>query len=438
MKAPRILIVEDERALSLALAAAVRQSGAGSEIAPTAALARRQLEIQNTPFSAMILDIGLPDQNGLDFLASLPKSLQIPSLVITAHGEIENTIAARKLGVSEFLTKPLDFERFKKALHRLLPSPLPESSKTPPRNSTPFIGASPAMRPVFQQIAHACTTTDPILISGETGTGKSLAASLIVQNGSAAGKPCIIFQPGPGELSQELKLAIDQASDGVLILENIEQLDLDSQTELLRRWAKDHEPFPQLIATTSSDLCQSVAAGQLRSDLYYRLQVLEVKLPALRERLADLPALFDFFLGELKPGQALSIDDSVIECLQNHDWQGNIRELRNVASHAITVSWGNQKIERCHLPTHLSSDEVEITHLEAEKLKQALDQWISAQLLDTSEKSDPTYSQLAGQLEQLLIQQLLNRHDGKLSRLASKMKANRSTLRKKINAKWFD
>ncbi len=436
MNPPRILIVEDERALGLALAAAVRQSGAHSEIAPTAALARRYLKEAQPPFSAMILDIGLPDENGLDFLASLPESFKIPSLVITAHGEIENTISARKLGVSEFLTKPLDFALFKKALQRILPQAPSEVLATPSRSSAAFIGASPAMRPVFQQIAHACATNGPVLISGDTGTGKSLAASLILQNGHGAGKPCSHFQPGAAELDKELHRALDQAADGALILENIEQLDQDSQKELVRRWETDADHFPQIVATCNGNLCQSVESGDFRSDLYYRLQVLEVKLPALRERIEDLPALFDFFLGELKPDQALTVDDSAMHCLQNHDWPGNLRELRNVASYAVTVSSGSYKIESAHLPSHLSTDLTQNANhnanLESEKLKHALDQWISSQIDTSQNKPTPDYRDLAGKVEQLLIQQLLKRYDGKLSRLATEMNANRTTLRKKL------
>ncbi|MFK5923865.1 MAG: sigma 54-interacting transcriptional regulator [Verrucomicrobiota bacterium] len=436
MNPPRILIVEDERALGLALAAAVRQSGAHSEIAPTAALARRYLNESKLAFSAMILDIGLPDENGLDFLASLPEALKIPSLVITAHGEIENTITARKLGVSEFLTKPLDFALFKKALQRILPKAPSEALATPSRNSAAFIGASPAMRPVFQQIAHACATSGPVLISGDTGTGKSLAASLILQNGHGAGKPSSHFQPGAGELDKELQLALDHAAEGTLILENIEQLHQDSQKELVKRWEKDGDHFPQIVATCNGNLCQSVESGDFRSDLYYRLQVLEVKLPALRERIEDLPALFDFFLGELKPEQALSLDEPAMHCLQNHNWPGNLRELRNVASYAVTVSSGSYKIESSHLPAHLSADLTQNTNhdtnLESEKLKQALDQWISSQLNSSQENPPPSYRDLAGKVEQLLIKQLLKRFDGKLSRLATEMNANRTTLRKKL------
>ena len=162
---PKVLIVEDERALALAFAAAVRQSGAASELAPTAAQARKKLRDAG-PFDAIILDIGLPDENGLAFLESLPATMRLPVIVVTAHGEIGNTIAARKLGVREFFTKPLDFESFTLALAELLretPATAPgKTSGEVPESA--FIGAAPAMRTVFRHIAQACASDEPVLI----------------------------------------------------------------------------------------------------------------------------------------------------------------------------------------------------------------------------------------------------------------------------------
>ena len=171
MKPKKILIVEDNRALGAALAAASSQTGASTELVATASLARKELESAQEPFTAMVLDIGLPNQNGLELLESLPESCRPPTIVITAHGELDNTIHARKLGVLAFFPKPLDFGAFKEALGNL-PVPIKDEVGEDTPHST-FIGAAPAMRPVFQQIAQACASDVPVLISGETGTGKS-------------------------------------------------------------------------------------------------------------------------------------------------------------------------------------------------------------------------------------------------------------------------
>ena len=186
---PKVLIVEDERALALAFAAAVRKSGAASELAPTAAQARNKLR-EAGPFDAIILDIGLPDENGLVFLESLPETERLPVIVVTAHGEIGNTITARKLGVREFFTKPLDFQSFTSTLSALLretPRPgtdAPTTTRSGPNENakSAFIGAAPAMRSVFRQIAHACACDEPVLVRGATGTGKTRVAHLLRQH----------------------------------------------------------------------------------------------------------------------------------------------------------------------------------------------------------------------------------------------------------------
>ena len=189
----KVLIVEDNRALGTALAAAVSQCGARTELVATASQARQQLESARRPFDAMVLDIGLPDQHGLAFLESLPEDCRPPTLVITAHGELENTIQARKLGVLEFFPKPLDFVAFKAALGNL--PRLGDSNESEERKTSAFIGAASAMRIVFQQIAHACASHVPVLLTGETGTGKSLAARLIQRDGMEDGRPAGTYHP---------------------------------------------------------------------------------------------------------------------------------------------------------------------------------------------------------------------------------------------------
>ena len=429
---PRILIVEDERALGLALAATVRQASALGEIAPTAAIARKLLGEGGGRFSAMILDIGLPDENGLNFLASLPEEKRLPTIVITAHGEIENTIAARKLGVSEFLTKPLDFSGFTVALKRILPKSAAGESSRAGRYPGPFIGAAPGMRPVFQQIAHACATGDPVLISGETGSGKSLATTLIHRNSDRSDQAVVTLRPGAGGQAEALGGALARAAGGVLILEDLEDFDADAQAELVCRWDEGREGFPRILATTGTDLHPAVEAGKLRSDLYYRLQVLEVRLPALRQRIEDLPALIDFFLGELEPGRAVSVDRAAMRCLQEYAWPGNLRELRNVASYALTVGGGAAVIDLSHLPAHLVAVEARGGAETPSDLERELGVWIGEKLDGLSEDKMPTYRELADELERLLLQGLLGRFDGKLSRLVGALKGNRTTLRKKL------
>ena len=425
MNLPNILIVEDERALSLALAAAVRHAGANPDVAPTAALARRQFEQTGRDYAAMILDIGLPDGNGLEFLATIPEERRPPVIVITAHGEIDNAISARKLGVAEFFPKPLDFDTFRAALLRLVRQ-APGSANPAPARSPAFIGAAPAMRPVFQQIAHACASDEPVLISGETGTGRSLAADLIFRNSSRASKALVSLRPGATGSSTELSEALLRAVHGVLVLDDIAQLPLESQSELVRQWETGSAAFPRVLAISGGSLRAVVEAGGFRSDLFYRLQVLEVRLPPLRSRIEDLPALFSFFLGQLDPGRSISVEEEAIDLLRSHSWPGNLRELRNVASYALTVSGGAGTIQPAHLPVHLLAADQAHPDRIACQVGAALDAWLDRYA------EWPPYRDLAEEWERFLIQRLLQRFDGKLARLASALQANRTTLRNKL------
>ncbi|MCH2064330.1 MAG: sigma 54-interacting transcriptional regulator [Roseibacillus sp.] len=429
MNLPRVLIVEDEHALALALAAAVRQASVDSDLAPSAAQARKHLD-SPANYEAMILDIGLPDQNGLEFLESLPEEKRPPTIVITAHGEIQNTIAARKLGVIDFLPKPLDFDEFQSVLRRVVkPTRRALDAAAPAPETVAFVGAAPSMRPVFQQIAHSCASDDPVLVRGATGTGKSHAARLIQGNSMRSG-PTETLAIGPSTTSDELNVTLQRANQGVLILEEVASLNAEGQAELVRQIEAGTEgDFPRLIATTHDDLRELVSAGAFRSDLFYRLQVLEVRLPSLSDRMEDLPALVSYFIGQLVPDRNLAITEATLGRLMAHDWPGNLRELRNSIAFSLTVNSGAAAIEENDLPDYLRSEASSIDEQAPTLLVQALDSWLDAQL---EEEEETVYRDLAETLEATLIRRLLVRYDGKLARMASALKANRTTLRRRL------
>ncbi|MFU8847493.1 MAG: sigma-54-dependent transcriptional regulator [Opitutales bacterium] len=433
MTSPRLLIVEDEHALARALAATVEQAGAASDIAPTAAQARKLLSSGNPSYAAMILDIGLPDQNGLKFLDSLGEDFDLPTIIITAHGEIQNTIAARKLGVIEFFQKPLDFDAFNHCLHGIIRSARHPSKpvEAPQVDTAAYIGAARSMRSVFQQIAHCCASEEPVLVRGEIGSGKSHTARVIQTFGLRNCKQTCTFVAGPGTTITELNQALAAASGGALILEDVSQLGDPVQAELVRQIeTQAPQNFPRLIATTSEELHQAVSENRFRSELFYRLQILEVRLPPLRDRKEDLPALVAFFLGQLKPGRRLSLADSAMDRLFAYDWPGNLRELHNAMAYALTVSGEANLIELVHLPNHLravpkSEPSGQLPYPLLREIKAWLDQQFEP-------GETPTYRELEAQLEAALIEQLLQRYDRKLAPMAAALQANRSTLRRKL------
>lgn len=419
----RILIVEDEPALSLALAATVQNCRAVPETVPSLAKARKILG--SYEFSGIVLDVGLPDGNGLSLLESLPESERLPTIVVTAHGEIENAIAARKLGCREFFDKPVDFEAFKTALTRILREPK-NTVPAPPMSAT-YIGGAPSMRPVFQQIAHCCASIGPVLVTGETGAGKTATASLIFDNTlNVKGKEKWKLPDSDADVIKALDETIERCSNGVLLFDPITSLPPESQAHLVSRWEADPANFPRIIATAPPDLREMVEHTTFRNDLYYRLQVMEIRLPPLRDRTGDIPILVGYFLGMLEGSHAVTASEDLLQHLATHDWPGNLRELRNVVSYAHTVGSGSYVLEPSHLPDHL----LERSAVPIETADTALSSAIEAWLGETDEL--PPYHNISARLEKRLLKLLLARFDGKLSRLASRLDANRTTLRKKL------
>lgn len=433
MKEDVVLIVEDEHALSLALAAAVRRVNASSDICATAAIARRKLQAKGAAYRAMILDLGLPDERGLDFLASLAANERPPTLVVTAHGEIENTIAARKLGVVEFLTKPLQFDALNATLNRLLAPGNCAPAAIPELSATRFQGRSAAIQPVFQQIAQACHTNVPVLIMGEPGTGRSLVAQLIAEHGS---DPLRSFEDANDELKDllnRLGAPCLSAFGGTLLLENIEMLDLETQAELLRVWDRFAKVCRRVVVTTTPGLARKLAEGTFLPELFYRCRVLEINLPPLRERGDDGGILTSHFLRELSPDGMLKLTAEAEERLRQHSWPGNLRELRNVLESMAIQAAGSPLLGFDHLPEYIQRvTKGAPSGLAAVKLDELMNHWLEQRLITLNPEETPAYDDLRADLERSLVKALLGRCEGKLARVASLFRANRNTLRRKL------
>lgn len=420
--AAAILIVEDHHALAVALAATAERCGLRATLAPTLARAREILGREE--FAGLLLDIGLPDGHGLELVERWEWPQKPEIAVITAHGEIENAIAARKLGIARFFDKPVDFEELQGYLHTLTvrAGPPPEPA---PANPSAFVGASPAMRTVFRQIAHACASDQPVVIRGDTGTGKSHVARLIQQSTQPSAPP-LVAHASSRMTDRELAGLLDQAKGRTLVIESIGTLTTPVQAELVRSLDRLADEAPRLVVTTGGDgLLKEVTEGRFNQDLYYRLQILEVILPPLVERLDDIPALCACFLGELDSSTASRLDDEVLDLFADYDWPGNLRELRNVINYALVTSAGTPLVTRDHVPEHLVSPPG--PHTRDDALTHALDHWIDRRM-----DGDITYKELNAELEALLLRLLLRRFDDKPSHLAAALSINRSTLRKRL------
>ncbi len=445
-----ILIIEDEHALASALATVARRMGRGSIVCATGARALEEAAAGS--FALAVLDIGLPDMSGLVVLERL-RALHpaLPVIIITAHGNLENAMAARQLGAAAYMVKPLDLPEVEQTFADVL-----TAAPTPPATSDEpislMVGAAPAMQRCFIEIAHACSSEAPVLISGPTGTGKTRTAQVIHANSARRAGPFVTLHcaalPEPlleTELFGHEKGAftgallarpghIERAHGGTLFLDEIGDISPAVQARLLRvveektftrvGGREDVRVDLRLITATNKALRDEVRAGRFREDLYYRLHVLEIGLPPLSERRSDLPALAAFLLGSICPGRSLQLSPAALEIFERHQWPGNVRELRNALEHAAAVS-GGPVILPHHLPRDLRLPAAPAQAPSGE-LEAALAAW-----LDQKAATGMTYRQIHDELEAMALRHLLARYGGKPTILARELQMNRVTLRRR-------
>jgi len=453
--APAILIIEDEAGLAQALRTACGQMGHRSRAAANARAGLEQARQHEDSLRLIVLDIGLPDQSGLELLPQLRRLLpNVPVLIITAHGSMQNAVAARQQGAADYLVKPLDLAAFEQAVNGLLQQK-PDTGRAVENEDTApqLVGSSAAMQPVFKAVATACASTAPVLLRGPSGSGKTLAARVIHTHSSRADGPFVTLACGglPGALLESELFGhergafpgatasrqglLEKAHGGTLLLDEISDLPPETQARLLRfvdektfsrlGESADRTVDVRLIAATQRDLAAEVAAGRFRKDRYFRLNVIEIPLPALRQRMDDLPDLAHHLLTRIAPERNLQLAPETLTRLRSYDWPGHVRELRNVLEHAAAHSTG-ALLQPSHLPPSLRGgpDTATIDR----RLDNALTAWASARL----KQSGIHYDTIHDELESRLLAALLPHFDNRPTRLAAALNMNRNTLRKRL------
>ena len=427
----QVLIVEDEHALGAALALAARRIGCvpGSAASGTAAL--DQLSRQR--WDAVVLDIGLPDMSGLEVLAQLrQRDAALPVLVITAHATLEHALKAQQRGGTLYLPKPLDLAQFESALQTLLSGRGVEvaraASARPAAAVTTLIGRAPAMQPVFLGIARACAAKVPVLITGPSGSGKSLTAAIIHAHRGGEGD----WFSGDGRQlatrsSLEAWLEACPAT-GTGVLEEVDALEPAAQSALAARWAAG--TTPPLLLTTRADPSLVGPEFGLVPELFYAVSACVIRLPPLRQRASDIPALAAFFLG-LRGAGAQVMTAPALAALLRYDWPGNVRELRHVLDSAAALSHDG-RLFAGHLPAPIAglTAEPENAVLPGD-LEDLLGRWLD-------QNASAAYDDLLDVVETTLLRHLLERHEGKVTHLATAHRLNRATLRQKIRRLGLD
>lgn len=334
----------------------------------------------------ILLDVQLPDGYGptlLDDANRMP--VRPPVIMITAHGDIDMAVDSMKKGAHDFLQKPIQLDELEKSIQRAseivrMRRELDHLRRAQQQKYDFILGKSPAMISLMTQAQRAANASVSVLITGETGTGKEVLARALHNIGSRADKPFIAincaaiqktvleselfgYEAGAFTGAEKRKNGLMEVADGgILFLDEISSMPTDMQAKLLR--AIEEQTFRrmggiklikvdlQILAASNRDLEKMIAEGEFREDLYYRLKVVDLHLPPLRERKADIPELIGFFMGRNNPRMGLNIQDispQALEALVKHDWPGNIRELRNIIERAMLFC-DDAEIGLAHLP----------------------------------------------------------------------------------------
>jgi DNA-binding NtrC family response regulator len=359
-----VLIVDDDAAMRDALVEAVRDLGHDPRAASSGEAALAFLG--GEAVDAVLLDLRMPGMDGLEVLRRIRAHPRPPPVtVLTAHATSSNTIEAMRLGAFDHLTKPIGREDLARVLIRMVASTAEHPASRSETTQEGLIGSSEAMRTVQKIVGMLADSEATVLVTGETGTGKELVARAIHEHGHRSGKPFVAVNCAaiPSEL-METELfghvrgaftgalgdrtgAFCQAERGTLFLDEIGDMDFAMQAKILRALQErvvipvGGKPVPvdvRVIAATHRDLPQRVRDGTFREDLFYRLHVVPIHLPALRERIADILPLAEHFLGRAGGDKRLSVGAAAR--LIRHAWPGNVRELKNAMERASVLARG--------------------------------------------------------------------------------------------------
>jgi two-component system nitrogen regulation response regulator GlnG len=356
----RILVVDDDAAIRTVVREALRRAGHVVETAGSVADMRRALS--NFAPDVLVTDVMLPDGDGLDLVPEiLGNHPGLPVIVLSARNTLATAVRATEQGAFDYLPKPFDLEELARAVSGALAGRVPANDEEESeRHDLPLIGRSPAMQAVYRTIARVVSNDLTVLILGESGTGKELVARAIHDLGPRGAKPFVPVNMAaiPRELieselfghergaftgaAQRTAGRFEQAAGGTLFLDEIGDMPLEAQTRLLRvlqegefttvGGARHIRADVRVIAATNKEIERLVAEGGFREDLYYRLNVVPVRLPALRQRIEDVGELARHFLDRAAADglPRKSLEEAAVQRLVRHRWPGNVRELENL------------------------------------------------------------------------------------------------------------
>ena len=413
----------------------------------------------------IITDIKMPGMSGLEFLNKVSEKFpDLPTIIITAHANIDNALSAYKGGAFEYLTKPFDINEIRKLAIKATKTSKPAQNDVAQESNSEIVGKAESMQEVFKAIGKISKTDITVLIRGESGTGKELIAQSVHTNSTRSNEPFIAINVAaiPHELleselfghekgsftgAQSQRIGrFEQALGGTLFLDEIGDMHPELQTRLLRVLSS-HEFYRvggqkpiksdvRIIAATNQNIEELIKTGQFREDLYHRLNVFRIELPPLRKRKEDIPALVEYFLrksaDEIK-SERKDIEKNAMDILNEYNWPGNIRQLENTCRY-ITVMAPSTSITIDDLPDEVKNIEMitngstQVNGLDPNiNWEVTLSDHIKSVLRDQNDLTN-----LSKELEKILLQEALKASNGRRIDAAKILGLGRNTITRKI------
>jgi two-component system nitrogen regulation response regulator GlnG len=436
-----VLVADDDRTIRTVLTQALTR--AGCKVHATSSLVTLMRWIEEGKGDLVISDVVMPDGNGIEQLPRIGDARPgLPVIVISAQNTIMTAIKAAEADAYDYLPKPFDLPDLMKRAARALDvkrrAPAPKAEPGPRGGDLPLVGRTPAMQALYRLVARVMNTTLPVLVTGESGTGKSLVARAIHDFSDRRTLPFVTVSAADLQGVEGPSLVLAKAKGGSILLDEVGDLSEDAQARVVRMLDVMGENAARVMAASRADLAARLEGGQFREDLFYRLGGVVIAVPPLRERVEDIPLLAEHFLlrAEREGAAPRRLAPAALDLVRTYSWPGNVRQLEN-AIRRLAVTSSEEEIGRPEVEAVLGSQPATLPLRaggEGDKLQAAVAKHLRRTFdLHGGVLPPPgLYNRILREVETPLIEIALDATGGNQARCADLLGINRNTLRKKI------